>query len=479
MQSAIASGEMPQYCVHCGSIETPTWRKLYFQECEGKPSPLDYAEGEGETIAIEITDTDAETGEATRYVIRKSMKKTKDTQPGKGFEAVVVCNPCGLWFNKTKEMRPADRWGRKTGTRNRKKPRTAEDGSAIPTDGLEPQSEAFFGDDQIMPDDGPDDGDAGGDEADGLPERRPTHALPPKRRRANSMQPQRTRRRSGDTGLNASQLDAALVRAVQSSPLRPQGSQQSPIEIEDLTPKPLRRLLFPSPSPLKIGSVKALDDNGQASLNATPPSLKHSAQKLPIGATNHDINVFEAFTFDKENMPPDVDVDDELMHLFEGSPSAAFKTPHKTPLPHGFTPKSQRQLGHLLKTPTPASRKRKILTPDQNSLNAALPNDFMTSPPRYFLRSTPSRQNRTPGRVSSQSRVPVSPSPFTRHLTAMLSDNNESGVFTSPSRGSGFGYSDIPTFTTPGRQVDWRGLEEILSSDFAVAYEGEGEGEGR
>ena len=488
LQNSIANGEMPQFCSHCGAIETPTWRRLYVKECEGKPGPLDSHEGEGETIAVEVTESDEATREATKFVIRKSMKKTKDSVPGPGFKDVMVCNPCGLWFNRFRNMRPSEKWGRKAGTRKSKKAKPGEPGMS--TDGLEPQSEAFFTD-QMAAEDAADNAEMDGEgQVDGTTAG--AEMPPPTRRpRANSMQAQQSNRGNGYGELNASQLDAALVRAVQSSPARYQGSQASPIEINDLTPRPTRRLLFPSPR--RDGQVKSLDDNGQVSLKSTPPSGKGSAQKLSFSPKagldltfgQTDTNVFEAFTFDKENIAPGLDLeDDDLAHLLEGSPIALFKTPlRKTPAKPGSTPRQ------ALKTPTPASsRKRKPLTPNPNAANNAdmnHVNDFMTSPSssRYFLRSTPSRLDRTPRSLSntpgrrSNGSGGQGPSPFSRHLAQMLSDTNDTSShnFTSPSRA--FDFSDLPTFTTPGRMLndcDWEGLDGILSSEFANYEDGSG-----
>ncbi|TKA68366.1 hypothetical protein B0A55_07471 [Friedmanniomyces simplex] len=466
LEAALANNQMPQHCIHCGAIETPTWRKLYVKYFNGKPSPLDSCEGEGETVGVESVTQDPVTNEITRYVIRKTMKKTRDSTPGEGFQPVTVCNPCGLWFNKF---------------------RNGASGDGPVTDDVEPQSDAFFFTDQAGPDDAADD-EAGGDIAQVVgpaavaQTQRPDIARP----RANSLQPL-SRRRSGG-GMNASQLDAALTRAVQSSPVPFRGSQQSPIEISDITPKPTRRLLFPSPR--RDGEVKSLDDNGQASLNATPPAGKgftsRPASSLKVGVPVEDtnVNVFDAFLFDKENMEPGLELDDDLMHLFEGSPTAMFKTPRKTPGKAGTTPLlQQRQLDHLLKTPTPASRKRKPLSPNPNAANnaTAVMNDFMTSPSssRYFLRSTPSRQDRTPARAS-QTTAANEMTPFSRHIAQMLSEASESATgvaFPSPSRALDF--SDLPAFSTPGKtlaDMDWSGMEDILSSEFAAFDGGEGDG---
>ncbi|KAK3711981.1 hypothetical protein LTR37_009293 [Vermiconidia calcicola] len=498
LQKSIAKGEMPTYCTHCGAIETPTWRRVYVKEFDVKPSPLDYAEGEGETIGVEITKTN-QYGEATKFVVRKTMKKTKDMQPGPGFKDSMVCNPCGLWFNKFRVMRPSDKWGKRSGTRNRQKQKAAEE-AGMSTDAIEPQSDVFYTD-QVGPDDagedtntttsaygeGQPDNDAA-DEAGRTNSRRP---------RASSLQAQQRTRGNAKGEWNASQLDAALTRAVQSSPVRFQGSQESPIEIEDLTPRPTRRLLFPSPR--KDGEVKSLDDNGQVSLKSMPPSLPPGGLKpgIELSFEQSDTNVFEAFTFDKENMAPPLngaDDDDHFAGLFDGSPTALFKTPRKTPTAKNTaTPRSLRQLNHLLQTPTPShSRKRKPLTPNANAANNAdlsNVNDFMTSPSssRYFLRSTPSRQERTahtPGRRSNSDNHADEVSPWSRHLAQMLSDANDGSnnkQFTSPSRGA-FDFSDLPNFnTTPGgrlAQYDWEGLDGLLSSEFVVEHQVDDGGNG-
>lgn len=480
LHASIAKGETPQYCTHCGAIETPTWRRVFVKHCDGKPTPLDEAEGEGETIGVEVTEVN-DTGEPIKFLIRKSMKKTKDSTPGTGFVTNVLCNPCGLWFNKFKVMRPSDRWGRKPTTRRKTmKQKDAED-EQLYTDHLEPMSDANFYTEQYVPEDAADDADGEDDGRGGVaPVAQPARG---RRVRANSMQAQPTGRVNGKGEWNASQLGAALAREVQSSPARFHGSQQSPIEIQEITPsKPTRRLLFPSPR--KDGEVKSLDDNDQASLKAMPHLEEGFADKPGMEFTfdNNSTGIFEAFTFDKENVEPALgEGEDDLAGLFDGSPGTAFfKTPRKTPAKNTNTT-SPHSLRHLLKTPTPIRSQRKPLTPNANAANTGPVNDFLTSPSssRYFLRSTPSRVERTgltPGRRSNGSN---DPSPWSRHLAQMLSDANDgsSGQFTSPSRAA-FDFSDLPTFNTPGGGMgscDWDGLGgDLLSSEFAGFEGGEG-----
>lgn len=471
MHDAVAKGEMPQYCVHCGAIETPTWRRLYFKVVEGKPGPLDSVEDEGETIAVSPLEWD-DAGEVVKFIIRKSMKKAGKDAAGPGFEEVVICNPCGLWFKKNRDMRPKDKWGKKSGPRKSRKNRLGEIGLA--TDSVEPESEAFFTD-AMMPEEGPSDVVAGADLVPQATTDTESHQMAPGRPRSYSMQAHK--RPEGTSDWNATQLDAALQRAIQSSPGRFQGSQDSPIEIEELTPRPTRRMLFPSPR--KDGQVKSVDDKASDKSNSPEESDKQAAllKLTSSSAGQNDVAIFEAFTFDKENMPPPFDDDDELAHLFDGSPSALFKTPGKTPRK---TPQkgSQHTIEQLLKTPTPASRKRRLLTPSaaaaacgaaNNTTNqpSLAGNDFMTSPgsSRYFLRSTPTRLANTPGRRSGLgSDASQQASPFSRHLSQLL--NNATGgsgdCFTSPNGGggmSGLDFGDLPTWA--------------MSSDFGVFEDGQ------
>lgn len=513
LEDCVARGEMPRFCQHCGAIETPTWRKIYVEEYAGKPSPLDYVEGENETIGVEILERD-DRGESTKYVIRKSMKRTKSRQPGQGAQEVLVCNPCGLWFNKNKFMRPREKWGRRVKTRQSKRYAAANQnfGSGFATDGAEPQSDAFFTD-RVLPEqpvapvepyiDPSLNGDA--TTAANTASVASLPLAPSQRPRANSLQSQQRRPASEGAGWSGAQRNSALARAIQSSPARFQGTQQSPIELEELTPKPTRRLLFPSPGNEKQASLD--DSHVPNPKSASPFDDKLTRASNKSFSPSQDIDglaaggtVFDAFTVqDKENIPPPVDTDDDdFAHLFEGSPTNLFKTPRKTPPCKQTSHATQRQDDNPPKTPTPASRRRKTLTASAAAANnAALANpandgaigvsDFITSPAnaRYFLRSTPSRANASPSSRASANHAgnngnnsnfdsDVFVSPFSRHLQQVLNEQNNAprgqgvGEFTSPTRGAGFDFSDLTDFdTTPGRfagGVDWEGLEGLMGS---------------
>jgi len=232
--------------------------------------------------------------------------------------------------------------------------------------------------------------------------------LPSQRRpRAASMQLKLTSKAS-DPMSNAA-ATAALQRAIQSSPARFMGTQHSPIEVDDLTPKPTRRVLFPSPR--AAGEVKALQDR-------SPNAGGRSRQARPDHSTETDFaTVYQA---DKENCPPPRDEEeDDLAHLFEdGSPIDRSTTP---------TPTSKRSTGSF-KTPD------KLITPTRKRLTPA---DIFSSAAKALL-LPPNTPNRTP---SDKTRTIMGEmTPFTVHLNQLLSEANA-----SPSATASFDFPSLPS----------------------------------
>ena len=210
----------------------------------------------------------------------------------------------------------------------------------------------------------------------------------------------------------------ALQRAIQSSPARFLGSKKSPIELgEDLTPKPTRRLLFPSPR--REGEMKTLDGSRSSPINHASHSSTENGN--PIVTLNDAQN-------DKENRPPPLDAGDDLDNIFQDINFPLLKTPEKK----ARSPISN----NSFKTPTPASRRKLPLSPG-NLLNSA----------NRALRSTPS-SNR--GSASRLLQTLLSPSlskehqqltPFTTQLNQLLSDS-----LSSPSRNyKGFDFETLPS----------------------------------
>ncbi|KAL1297710.1 hypothetical protein AAFC00_006258 [Neodothiora populina] len=489
---AIAQGELPAYCGHCGSIETPTWRALFTKVIVGSPDQLG-PELDGVTMGTEIIERDDQTGQIKKYRIIKSTRKGKDPMEVHGYDTLQVCNPCGLWFNKYKVMRPADKWNKKAGKGRRRKTETDPNGPSEPQSDFPqsdfPQSD-FFCDPpsttytEAAPAEEPDINNR----CDDLREV-PEAPQPAIHKRANSEQPAQ-RSTQSENQWTHSNLDAALHRAIQSSPAGRSflGTQESPIDLaaEDLTPKPTRRLLFPSP---RNSKHKTLDDT------ALPGS------KPPSGTIIEVANVEDPCLADKENMPPPAagEDNDDLAHLFECSPGM-FRSPGaaRKSTPSKNLQKTPRvgpgSFDDLLKTPTPnrsslktlSSNARQAFTPrtcsNGNNVGAFLPTFTSAEKQSYGLSprlpATPSRF----ANLSSPSRANKGEmTPFTRQLTQLLSENGGSGA--SPGRGIAFDFSDLGSFMSPGRGLDFDKMEfnmhDFDGMDFSMAVKHDDDGAGQ
>ncbi|GAB7345609.1 hypothetical protein MBLNU457_3908t1 [Dothideomycetes sp. NU457] len=484
---AVASGAMPMFCANCGAIETPTWRTLHVKTVQGCPD--DYVNPDPETATttgIEVIDREKDSDKVTKYRIIKSMRKSRDRVQMHGYETMSVCNPCGLWFNKFKYMRPEDKWN----SRPRAKKNRQVRNNGLQSDMVEPQSDypqSGLWTDAMQPDDTNEETEKASEEPEDSDE--PQMPPPPitNRPRASSMQGQSRRAVSQDQWDSAT-LEAALQRAIQSSPARLLGTQESPIELEDdPTPKPTRRLLFPSPR--KDGEVKSLDDScismGQGKqLNSKDDTSVNDPFQIGTSAT------------DKENLPP-FDVDDDLAHLFEVSPSAYLKTPVKYTPQKTPTSKSMAQFEALLATPTPSRRNisgGSVTTRTPNrGLDPFLPT-FSSSETRNLFPVTPSRN--ISNSITSPSPNREVMTPFTRQLTEFLNGSakgdsqglgmnfglhvtssssrvGSGALFGTPDK-HGFDFSDMPTFMTPGRDygfdfTDLQPVETKPESQSAVA----------
>ncbi|KAF2269888.1 hypothetical protein CC78DRAFT_508567 [Lojkania enalia] len=414
MNASIMAGELPTYCNNCGEIETPTWRKAYTRVEDGSPAGIVIStEGAG-IVAFEVMDPKEDS--TPQYRIFKQVLEQGEKESD-SFTQITLCNPCGLWLTKKAAMRPAELWAKKI-QGNQDKPKRRRNppkgppqkrakgpNDNTPSDAMVPYSEP------VMPP--PITGSV--DE----------YVQPPTRSRTASFQ------FAAGTDVDDAFAAAALERAIQSSPPGFQGSKESPINLEpDLTPKPTRRLLFPSPR--KAGEVKSLGDGSSAS---PTDRLVRKPAEPPVRLPNMDDEI------DKENCPPQTEREvDDLAHLFDDR-----TTPKTTPTKGACLP-------DLLKTPTPGSRRRAALTPrgrTENSVNASFPGPV-----------TPSRALLTPKR-SGRAATVAPLTPFTAQLNAILSDCGHS----SPSQN--FDFSTFPTFNSPGRNVDISAsFGNLISDDF-------------
>ena len=66
LAESIAGGTMPPYCMNCGAIETPTWRRAVGRMVQGSPRHLKLTEADGEILTCEILER-SEDGEVTKF----------------------------------------------------------------------------------------------------------------------------------------------------------------------------------------------------------------------------------------------------------------------------------------------------------------------------------------------------------------------------------------------------------------------------
>ncbi|KAI0840045.1 hypothetical protein F5Y06DRAFT_263447 [Hypoxylon sp. FL0890] len=158
LEEAIAQGRLPSFCNNCGAVQTPTWRKIWKQACQGRPSYHEYSDKPGHVTAINVLTRDTENNPTSFEVIKKSLGPADIKS---AWTEVLLCNPCGIWFSKFKQHRPAEKWEKDeqrlsqtrkkrangTGLPRAKKPRTKSDTNTT--------SEAFLPTDPLGPVDGP------------------------------------------------------------------------------------------------------------------------------------------------------------------------------------------------------------------------------------------------------------------------------------------------------------------------------------
>lgn len=401
LASSVAAGEMPPFCENCGAIETPTWRKAWVKIHSGTPEHVVISEEEGGIIAWQTLQTDCNGIICLYRIVKKSVLKTDE-----GFTEILLCNPCGLWLHTRKCMRPKEVWDktqngpdekRKRGTsgkRHRANSTSDQAANAAPNGSdLHSRSSTSANDGRR---------DEGAEAESQLP--------PFKHRRASSqhtVSPQAKRRIAEEAS-----AVAALERAIRSSPHKFRGTEHVPIDVEDLTPQPTRRVLFPSPT---------LSEEAKSKRN----SVVEGSSK---GRNQNSSNLFEVpdnDQADKENCPPAED--DGLDHLFTEDFHVTRAT---TPTPTSSSG------AHTFKTP---KRSPNRLPPTTG--------DFFSSAAKALLRA-PTTPRRTPAKE-------VQPlgelTPFTAHLNQLLSDaNNGNG---SPGS-NGFDFPSLPSLhNTPGRRT--------------------------
>lgn len=478
LEKAIAAGEMPEHCNNCGEIDTPTWRKAYTRIELGSPDGIELSTEVAGTgiVGYEVIESAEENGGEQKYRIFKN-NITPEEKTWKLFESLTLCNPCGLWLIKKKEMRPQKQWNKAAKPTKRKRNQTSVTRSKsmgrdddLASDAVVPPSDVMVSGEQET-------NTASFNGAVGKV------APPPMLSPERGTKFQATKKNGG---LDQDAAQAAFRRAIESSPAGFRGSKDSPIDIDpDLTPKPTRRILFPSPR--KDGEVKSLagsQPNSATGFKDVPSHVtdkdaavekprcerckkakkgcdrERPCQRCKDAGIGHDgcipcdvpkvtwfnldrlrsIPAADHDNPDKENCPPSVaQQDDSFANLFE------------EPVSPNTTPKKPQAFSDPLKTPTPGSRCRLVLTPKRGAEGAV-------------LHMTPSRTGLTPRGNCVATTAPETP--FTRQLNALLmSDGNAS------SPGQALDFSDFPSFNTPGGTgthfTDFL-PDDFLSSDMPI-----------
>lgn len=89
LENAVTNGEMPTFCSNCGSISTPTWRKIWTQDSDGSPDIPEYSDKPGCITAIVILQRDGN-GKPTKY---RTVKKALGTaENSKQWTEAILCN---------------------------------------------------------------------------------------------------------------------------------------------------------------------------------------------------------------------------------------------------------------------------------------------------------------------------------------------------------------------------------------------------
>ncbi|KAF3770940.1 hypothetical protein M406DRAFT_349466 [Cryphonectria parasitica EP155] len=380
LEKAVKMGQMPTFCSNCGSISTPTWRKIWTQDLDGSPEIPEYSEKPGRITAIVILQRN-ENQTPTRYrVVKKALGPAEDKSQ---WVEDILCNPCGLWLSKYQTQRPEAQWekdysqiGKSRKKRNSKtsRPKKAK-GQGATSSNL--PSEAYFTTDPVGPDDQGMTPLTEGDEVVLL--RGPTTEPPSRERGARSQ--------TAETGGLGGCPDPRG-----STHSRASGSAQSPIAVEDDTLGKTKRLLFPSPK--KDGQPKVL---GEVAVN-----IVRTSAGLDGGSKN-------ALT-GKENSVMAADMDNE-MNLLSTPKVGVDDTKNKNNLADLFstssqpsTPQRKERLAGVFKTPTrPTPSHRPITRSVSKSIRTA--RSTARSPGNAFprLQGTPTKTPRSSARLRNGS----------------------------------------------------------------------------
>ena len=236
---------------------------------------------------------------------------------------------------------------------------------------------------------------------------------------------------------------AALQHAIQASPHKFRGTENVATEVGDLTPQPIRRILFPSPTK---------SQEARSTRNSITRGVKSPLDPSKVDAPQAE----------KENCPPAADDPDFSEYLHTNVESMA----------RTITP-----------THEPTSKNKLFKTPLRTPRHTGPPpttGDFFSSAAKALLRpSTALTPKRTPTRDKSATAIqPLEElSPFTAHLNQLLSDpnchNNDSNgainkenISFSPGSNHTLDFPSLPSLhNTPGRTDSH---SRVMDFDFSV-----------
>lgn len=340
---------------------------------------------------------------------------------------------CGLWFHKQKCPRPKEKWQKAPGGRRRrngKGPKAAKKASqANPrSDAPTPASDDSSPADTDAPDYDNDEDmqDTHGGEDETTDNNEPQLPPMPRDLRASSADPPAK-------GLRRATKAAQQQRQVQSSPTKGGNSGSDPIDV-DLTPRPLRRQLFPSPdkAPSVPGSGHSI---GSANGGSLLPSFVRRSPRL-----TKTKDVFQipgvagavAVTADgKENMLSDLDMAhsamsiDDLFNDHADEPRLPPSTPNR---------RSERLLS---KTP-------------QRGFGAELSSNVQRSPTFHTPRSKQTQHPIAAALLGTAFKDAVDMTPFTlsiqealNHLSTPAKGKNSQR--STPRKNVLFDYPDLPS----------------------------------
>ncbi|KAL4904755.1 hypothetical protein BDW74DRAFT_185351 [Aspergillus multicolor] len=229
LERCIREGQAPPYCANCGAIETPTWRRAHSKIFEGSEQDANDHTKDPLVFFWQPVEKN-EQGQLIKFKIYK--KKLTDEE--NDFDLVLLCNPCGIWLQKCKSMRPENKWNKNSLEKRKRTRRTRKDGGPLSTargpggrdasEQSKPDASSPGVSDASTPaadDDATPGADNDASKAGDSVEQKNDGTQEPaaKRRRANSVEPRKSSDKAGSRWQEGDAREA-LRRAIQSSPAK-------------------------------------------------------------------------------------------------------------------------------------------------------------------------------------------------------------------------------------------------------------------